>query len=131
MQEIESINFKEIDQMIKKSLRESEEEERKELKAKVAKFVAQGEDYDMVATEVQCPGINIDRLDANYFQKVMGELVSTQEMSSILNQGFTTTVESPKIIGPPRTPAFKQARPLKLVDELKAVSESQLEESKS
>ncbi len=44
MKEIESINFQEIDQMIKRSLKESEEEERKELKAKVARIIKDDDD---------------------------------------------------------------------------------------
>lgn len=47
MREIESINFKEIEQMIERSLRESEDEERKlhmmektSIKEKVAKVLA-------------------------------------------------------------------------------------------
>ena len=57
MREIESINFKEIEQMIERSLRESEDEERKlhmmektSIKEKVAKVLANDEDA-MVTTE--------------------------------------------------------------------------------
>lgn len=116
MREIENIDFDEIENMIKKSLRDSEDHEKGQAKIDRHQERQTMEEGEAILTTQY---LNLDRADSDYFKvpvthtskqaaQEAEDLITTQEMSHLLEHG--TMVIQPKT-GPaaraPKSPVFK------------------------